>query len=604
MGGLTLRNLGLALAATLSPATALAQQAPDDRRDQTAPDQQADPNDYSDVVVTAMKVRQGGAQDASHFRDIAANVGLPHPESITAEGLLGDHDLTLPTGAACAKLFCLTTEAMPAALPTRSADRMFVGLGFTSNIDAATWHRAPLNLMAVIDKSGSMNGHPLAMVRASLRRLVGQMHDGDRIGIVLYGDTAAVYLAPTDLAGHRGDILKAIDHIASAGSTNMESGLKVGYDAAFADAPRFAGTTRVMLFTDEQPNVGNTDADSFMTMAEDASQRGIGLTTIGVGVQFDDTLASKIASVRGGNMFFIAQDEDVVATFDKRLDTMVSELAHDLHLTMTPAPGYRISGVFGVPDGAMMQAPEGAVTVTVPTVFLSTNGGGIYATMAKSSERADLPAATIAPGEPLMTVALDYHPAKGGSDGSDRVTVAAPSVAPSVALRQAGLLVDEYLVLRDATTAYHVNNDAKTAFAALNGFSARLQSSGLPGMQKERKLLGDMIGQAAYYAGFTGEMPRTLRHLGVVGKWRIVQASGFTDLHRGDTLEFTDERELLTSHASEAAEDEDEPYQINEREIRLVDSKLVMQYAVNGDRLSMSIRDPASSALLNLRRMD
>ena len=73
----------------------------------------------------------------------------------------------------------------------------------------------------------------------------------------------------------------------------MEAGLKVGYETAFATAPAFRGNTRLMLFTDEQPNVGRTDADSFIGMAEAASRRGIGLTTIGVGVQFDATLATR-----------------------------------------------------------------------------------------------------------------------------------------------------------------------------------------------------------------------------------------------------------------------------------------------------------------------
>ncbi len=601
MMGFSLRNLSLAAAAVLIPASALAQSTPD-QKDQ---DQQAD-DSGADVVVTAMKVRQGGAQDITHFRSIASDVGMPRPESLTAEGLMGEYDLTLPAAARCAQTFCVVAEAMPAALPGRADDRQFVGLGFTSNIDEKTWQRVPLDLIAVVDKSGSMDGEPLARVRASLRQVVGQMREGDRFGIVLYGDTSAVYLQPTDVAQNRDAVLRAIDGIRSAGSTDMESGLRVGYDTAFSEAPRFKGNTRLMLFTDEQPNVGRTDAASFIGMAEEASRRGVGLTTIGVGVQFDASLAAKVSSARGGNLFFLGSDGDVKAVFEKQLDTMVSELAHDLHLTLTPAAGWKISGVFGVPDGTMTEAPGGAIRLTVPTVFLSTNGGGIFATLAKAENRADLPAATVNPGDAMVDVALDYRPADGGAVAADHVVARASVGTPSTALREAHLLVDEYLALRGATTAFHQRNDPKTAFALLTGLSARLKGSGLPALAKEDKLVGDMLTQAAFYAGYSGEMPKTLRHLAVVGKWEIVGADGFEDLHRGDRLEFTSGREMLTYRkaAGFTTADETENYEINERDIHLVDSRLVMHYAANGQRMTMRIDDANGHAELALRRLD
>ena len=590
-----LRNFGFTLAAiTLPLAPAFAQDVP-------PPDDQEE--DASSIVVTgSIAVRQGGAQNVSHFRSTAANLGMPRPEALSAEGLMGEHDLTLPSTTACAQLFCVVTESMIATLPMRPADRLFVGLGFTSNVEAAKWHRAPLNLVAVVDKSGSMNGQPLALVRASLKQIVNQMQDGDRLSIVLYGSDVELHLQPTDYAGHKGALLHAIDSIASEGSTYMEAGLRLGYDTAFADAGAFKGNTRVMLFTDEQPNVGNTDAESFMGMAEAASHKGIGLTTIGVGVQFDDTLATRIASVRGGNMFFVANPEEVRSVFARQLDTMVSELAHDLVLTMKPAPGYRIAGVFGVPDGVMTDAPEGAVTVTVPTVFVSTNGGGIYATLAKDGDHADLPAAAIRPGTPLLDVALSYRSAADGREGSSQVAVAAPSAAPSMPLREAHMLVDQYTVMREAASAFHERNEPKTSFALLTGLAARLKGAGIPDLAREQKLTGDMLGYAAFYSGYTGELPKAYRHTAVVGTWKVVSASGLEDVARGDEIEFTDDQQLLTTRHS-ARDDASERYEINEAQIRLVESDTVFRYTTRGDELAMVVEDGDGAAQMTLKRV-
>jgi Ca-activated chloride channel homolog len=571
-----------------------------------AQDTQLPPEEEQDdqnIIVTGSSVRQGGAQDIRHFRSIAADVGMPRPESLTVEGLMGEHDLTLPGSERCAQLFCLVGEAMPAALPARPDDRLFVGLGFTSNIDERTWRRAPLNLVAVVDKSGSMNGQPLDLVRRSLRQIVGQMQAGDQLSIVLYGDEAHVYLPPTAIGRDRARALGAIDRIASEGSTYMEAGLKLGYETAFATAPRFRGNTRVMLFTDEQPNVGNTDADSFMGMAEAASRQGIGLTTIGVGVQYDATLGTRIGSVRGGNLFFVANEAEVTSVFREQLDTMVSELAHDVRITMRPRTGYSISGVFGVPDGLMTDAGDGAVTITVPTAFLSTNGGGIFLSLAKAGARDHLPAAALTPGEPLLDVSLAYVAAQGGQAGADRVTVAAPSARGSAPLRLAHLLVDEYFSLHGAATAFHARGDPRTAFQLLSGMSARLQASGLDGLNGERRLVGDMLQQAAFYAGYSGERPRTLRHLAVVGTWRVSNVQGIEDLRRGDTLAFEDNRLTTTRRYPRNGQEaeEDEEYRINENQIFLPDSDLIFNYRPSGDR--MTLVDETGMASLVLTRV-
>jgi Ca-activated chloride channel homolog len=586
----------LLIATTLMPVTPLLAQ--DNQKDD-------DESAYQDIVVTASRVRQGGAQDIKHFRAVAAEDGMPRPESLTVEGLMGEHDLNLTSDQACGQLFCLVTEAMPAGLATRPNDKLFVGLGFTSNIDAAKWHREPLNLVAVVDKSGSMSGSPLELVRQSLRKIVGQMTANDRFSIVLYGDRSHVFLAPTTIGGNRGAVLAAISDIQSAGSTNMEAGLQVGYDTAFADAPGFKGNTRLMLFTDEQPNVGATDATSFMGMAEAASKRGIGLTTIGVGVQYDGALASKISSVRGGNLFFMANEDDVKSVFEKQLDTMVSELAHDVRITMRPVDGYKISGVFGVPGDTMTETPDGAVAITVPTAFLSTNGGGIFLTLAKASDRENLPPANLLPSASLLNVALSYTSAHDGKAGEDQVAVAVPGGSASAPLRTANMLVDEYLVLKDASMAFHIKGDPKTAYRLLNGLSGRLDSAGLEGMQEEKKLVGDMLAQAALYSGYAGEGQKPIKHLTTIGTWEITGVEGMEDLHRGDRLSFTSDREMLTYRKKEGFDDPDETedYEINERQVHLVDSHLVFDYRTSGNHMVLSSSDLDGTARISLKRI-
>ena len=605
----------LALLATAAPVPVLAQDVQDE-----------DDTDHGSIVVTGARIRQGGAQDIQHFRSMALTATtLPRPESLTMEGLMGEHDLTLPSATACAKLFCLNVQSMAANLPTRPDDRLFVGLAFDSNIDADKLKRGPTSVMAVVDRSGSMSGNPMTNVKAALHALIDQLGPQDRLGIVIYGDDSKVHLQPTTANGDKKALHEAIDAIAISGSTYMEAGLKLGYDAAFKEARSFDGSVRMMLFTDEQPNVGRTDAASFMGMAEAASLKGIGLTTIGVGVQFDGGLATKVSSVRGGNLFFVDGPAKGGELMAKEFRNMVSEVAHDLVMMLAPHPGYKISGVFGVPDGMMSEGRDGAVAITVPSVFLSSNGGGIYASLAKADSRTNLPAATLDGQAPLMDVRLSYVSALDGGKHSDAVSVGAPSADPHKNLRLAQILVDEYVSLNAATRAFHHDGNPKAAFALLDGINNRLAAVDFADLKNEIELVGTMRGKAAVYAGYAGEAPKTMspmvdarqehgqpvtvftaadidaapldaklmQPMRVIGKWRVVSLNGVEDLSRGDTVEFTEDEEFIT-YFQRPLRGEGEMYQdfqINEKEIYIPDGDLRVRYRIDGNSMRMTSDD-------------
>lgn len=549
-----------------------------------------------DEVVVSAAVRQGGAQDINHFRDAAVDE-VPQPDTLTPEGLMGGYDLRLE-GKPCAQTFCVAAEAMPAGLLTKPEDRVMVGLGFATNVEAKSWQREPLNLVAVVDKSGSMSGEPLDLVRKSLLQVASQLQAGDQLSIVLYGDRSHAHLGPTRMtAANRGAVERAILAIESEGSTNMEAGLKVGYATAFASQEYFRGRTRLMLFTDEQPNVGVTDADSFMGMAQAASHRGVGLTTIGVGVQFDAPLATKVASTRGGNLYFMRDEADVAQVFADKLDLMVSELAYDLKVTMRPQVGYSISGVYGAPGELLTREANGAVVVVVPTAFLSNEGGGLFVTLAHDNPHLPAPEARAA----LMEVGLSYVSARDGQAGGDALTVAHPSARPSANLRLAHALVDEYLALKDATTSFHVKSDEEAAYQTLRQLSGRLDRVSDPRLANERKMVGGLLAQTAFLSGHASEAPRGAQMLGLLGDWEVVISLGGADLRRGDRLAFTRDNEVLLRRRA-GGEPAELSYRANNRELLLEgEDDALFAYQVSANHLTLA--HPENGMQVRLRRV-
>lgn len=186
------------------------------------------------------------------------------------------------------------------------------------------------------------------------------------------------------------------------------------------------------------------------------------------------------------------------------------------------------------------------------------------------------------------------------------MTVAAPSGTPSTPLRTAQALVDQYLVMKEATTAFHIGGDAKRAHALLSGLDGRMKADRLPKMEGERKLLDTMLAQASLYAGYGGELPKSLRHTRTIGTWEVTSVKNIADLRKGDRLEFTADRDLLTYRAKEGLEqaDESESYEINEKEIHMVGSRMVFGYRLANDRLILDNWDAdGTTAQIWLKRV-
>ncbi|HEU5072708.1 MAG TPA: VWA domain-containing protein [Polyangiaceae bacterium] len=452
---------------------------------------------------TRMGATPGGAQDIDYARDRIQAGEVPHPNTFTPEGLFSQYDLPLQDGRKCTKVLCLAAAATRSDLLVQPEVKHLAQLGFSSSFDASTWRREPLNLVAVVDKSGSMDGAPLETVKASLRQVARQMTARDQLSVVLYGDTSHVHLPPTSLA-ERERVLASIDRIQSAGSTAMEEGLRVGYDLARRSRAKFRGATRVMLFTDERPNVGATEADSFMAMARQASADGVGLTTVGVGTHFGAELATAISSVRGGNLVFFPNPAQMRARFEREFDTLVTELAHDFKLTIKPRAGIEIAGVYGLPGDLIRRVPGGGLELTVETIFLSRDQGGIFFAFKPAGAGALPPAKG-----PLADASVSYVDTKGNRQ-SDRVSFAEWTGGElPLGLRRGQLLVDEITTLKRAASLHQEHNETEQAFRLVRALKQRFQQSPVTGLAKERALVARLDETLTRLSGHRGEAAPT-----------------------------------------------------------------------------------------------
>lgn len=553
------------------------------------------------VVTGSLRVTQGGAQDIQFFRGATADLkGIPEMGTFTAEGLLSSHDLVLAAPEPCDQLFCLNLEAMPVDMIASPETDSLLGLGFGTNLTEESWQRDPVTLVAVVDKSGSMSGQPLIIAKHAMQLALDNLRPGDRMGVVQYGSTTDLVVPVMEVGKNRKKIEAGIDDIYSSGSTYMEAGLKLAYETAFEAQQGFDGTSRVMLFTDERPNVGNTDKDSFIGMAVDASERGVGLTTIGVADHFGAELANQVAAARGGNLFYMPTAEAAETVFAEGFDFLMTEVAQDLEIKITPGPDQRVSGIYGVPGNMITYSEDGGASFTIPTVFLSTKSGGVFIAMEGETD------------VPNVNVNMSY---KGviGPDGEDAYRHTGFAKKPSEGLKTAALLVDQYQVLNAASTAYHDEEGMEAALELTSAFADRLDKLGRKAPDGEEDLMRAVEANLQAALGLEFDYDAFPAQARLDGEWyisrvrnRSISLIGKTsiDLRKGDWIYFDVEDSWFEAERmaprGDEEEWEEEPMRVNDNQIYLQDSDILFTYKFFDETLQLRVHD--SDLVLNLNR--
>ena len=347
-------------------------------------------------------VTPGGSQDIAFARDEIANGLIPDQEHFTAEGLFSEHDLPL-SGAPCEALLC-PRAAATVHRPFVGDPELLVQLGFGTSISSASFQRPDLDLAFLVDTSGSMSGEPLEVSKKAMLAAIDQLGPDDHAALVEFGSTARVRERShaMDDAG-KAKLRDAVRSLESNGSTDLESGMRKAYDELDLS---LAASHRLMIFTDAQPSTGLTAESDFVTLVRDRAEEAVGLSFFGVSPSLGTELADVIAKVRGGNFFFL--DEDALPVlFGDEFDFVVTPLAYDLEVAVSPAEGVALGAVYGAPvDG-------GEVRLGASTLFLSSKDGGMAATFA------------INPEGPLDigTMAVSYLPVGASARVEDTVDV-------------------------------------------------------------------------------------------------------------------------------------------------------------------------------------
>jgi Mg-chelatase subunit ChlD len=311
----------------------------------------------SALASTALAQEGASSAAASRSRYLAEAGLLPTSREIAVEEFVNyhRHQIGRPRAGEAVALDVRWGNDQISATTGREA---VLQLGFSTALVNDRQELRPLNLALVIDKSGSMaDADKMSKVKEALLTFVSQLRETDVLSIILFDSDAEVLMSARPL-GNREEVKRLIRGIEPGSSTNIHAGLMLGYQEALKNHSRDS-TNRVVLLTDGIANTGVTQPEQIARESLSYNDRGIDLSTIGVGLDLNKDLLRQLAKSGRGLFHFVAAAEDIEKVFLKEVQSLVSPVASEPNLEITYDAGLELAQLYGYEP----RTREGSVTL-------------------------------------------------------------------------------------------------------------------------------------------------------------------------------------------------------------------------------------------------
>jgi Ca-activated chloride channel family protein len=208
--------------------------------------------------------------------------------------------------------------------------------------------RTPLNLAVVLDRSGSMTGAKIEKARQAAMGLVDQLAPGDVFSLLAYSDHAEV-LVPAQELEDKEAVKSRISRIRPGGSTALHAGVELGA----TQIQRHLSSrkiNRVILLSDGLANVGPSSPRDLRQLGHALSERGISVSTIGVGDDYNEDLMAGLAEASDANYYYVKDTERLPEIFARELGELVTVAAREVRIEITCPKGVKPIGLIGRPE--------------------------------------------------------------------------------------------------------------------------------------------------------------------------------------------------------------------------------------------------------------
>jgi Ca-activated chloride channel homolog len=212
-------------------------------------------------------------------------------------------------------------------LPAGTKETAIVRIGLDCIPVPRHGNRPPINLALVIDRSGSMSGDKIERAREAALGLVRQLGDNDIVSLVAYDTDVETLVKAQRVREARRELESAIRGLEASGNTALHGGVSKGA----AEIRRHLGESRhvprIILLSDGQANVGPSSPEELGRLGASLMKEGISVSTIGLGLGFNEDLMTRLADRSDGNTYFVQESDDLPRIFAAELGDVLNVVA-------------------------------------------------------------------------------------------------------------------------------------------------------------------------------------------------------------------------------------------------------------------------------------
>jgi Ca-activated chloride channel family protein len=233
--------------------------------------------------------------------------------------------------------------------PINESQALYILLKIQPLVESSVASDAPLNLTLVLDRSTSMKGNRLQSLKSAVHHIMDDLGPDDVLSVVTFSDNAEVLIPAQHVEDLRS--LKAnISTLRASGATAILAGLRAGIN----QIERYRHSRYVnhlVLITD-----GRTygDEEEALQLAGQAHERGIGISGMGIGEDWNDRFLDALASRTGGSSAYITSTKSVSQFLEKRIRSLATAYAEQARLLVAPTPQVELVTVARIAPNPMM----------------------------------------------------------------------------------------------------------------------------------------------------------------------------------------------------------------------------------------------------------
>lgn len=203
---------------------------------------------------------------------------------------------------------------------------------------------APVSLALVIDKSGSMKDGRIDNAQAAAITAVQGLHDGDQVTVIAFDTNVQMVVPLTSIQpGSRQTVIDGIRSI----RLGTDTCISCGVESALLELKRSVGTvSRMIVLSDGEANNGIRDVPGFTRLGERAQAQGVAVSTVGLGLEFNEKLMSAVSLSSNGRHYFVENQSGLQEVFRQEADALAQSVARDVVAEVELGPQVELLQVF------------------------------------------------------------------------------------------------------------------------------------------------------------------------------------------------------------------------------------------------------------------